>query len=771
MIKQIKKIENIAVFSDFSWNSNIPEFKKYNAFYGWNGSGKTVITRILSALEKCDLGKPKIKGDSTCIIKTDSGELSLSQDNIPDLFKNKIRVSNEDFVDENLNWESGKASPILIIGKEKIEQKKQLNQIIRDLNNKQTELETKKRNKEDKEPEKGKILDKARDEIKKQLRGVDDIKPKSGRARDYINYTITDVENILNSGEILSLEEDEILQLKNSLKEKKVKNSVDDLRIDLKWVDNVIEKAKQIFETKIPTEGLKLASELGDDQKLKDWLRIGYEIHKDKQKPVKCEFCKNEISEQRSKELANYFSDALRNLINDIEQIIEINSLDKLTIFLLQKEQFYSEFQNKVLELSNEFNQQTDLIRKEFNKLKQNLTKKKNYPSQEIIFSFDNIIKAHTDLDNIVVQINDEIKKHNEKTKSFKEKRTEDAYKLEIAITSKIEHDYGNKINELKQIESEISTLNIEIKELETKQKELEQKLKEHYFAAEEFNKLLASFLGRSEIKLETVEDGYVIKRNGNIANNLSEGERNAIALIYFLIKLEEENFDTQNGIIVIDDPVSSFDSQHLYGAFGFIKEKLKNINPLQIFIFTHNFPFFRLVRDWMKYERNNFNFYIIKAKIGSSGRYSIIEKIDKLLEENNSEYSYLFKLIYKRAKEQDSNLEKDYIFPNVIRKFLENYISFKVPIGGVSIHKKFEKLCIDYLELSLETKTRIESYCQDQSHPLYQDSPIDFDERLLGEIQSICKAIIELVDKTDPKHYKHLLGECGFSSNERQQP
>lgn len=258
MIKQIKKIENIAIFRDFSWNSNIPEFKKYNAFYGWNGSGKTMITRILSVLEKCDLSKLKIEGDSTCIIKTDSGELSLSQDNIPDLFKNKIRVSNEDFVDENLNWESGKVSPILIIGKEKIEQKKQLNQIIKDLNNKQTELGRKKRNKEDKEPEKGKILDKARDEIKKQLRDVDDIKPKSGRARDYINYTITDVENILNSGEILSLEEDEILQLKNSLKEKKAKNSIDDLKIDLKWVDNVTDKSKQIFETKIPIEGLKL---------------------------------------------------------------------------------------------------------------------------------------------------------------------------------------------------------------------------------------------------------------------------------------------------------------------------------------------------------------------------------------------------------------------------------------------------------------------------------------------------------------------------------
>lgn len=78
MLKQIKQI-NFAVFRDFSWNSDdIPDFKKYNAFYGWNGSGKTVITKILAALEKCDLSKLKIDGNFTCIIKTDSDELILS---------------------------------------------------------------------------------------------------------------------------------------------------------------------------------------------------------------------------------------------------------------------------------------------------------------------------------------------------------------------------------------------------------------------------------------------------------------------------------------------------------------------------------------------------------------------------------------------------------------------------------------------------------------------------------------------------------------------
>jgi len=763
MIKRIKKIKNIAVFKDFNWDSQIPDFKKYNAFYGWNGTGKTTITRIFSVFERGELGNLELEDDSECVIeKTDSIILELSRNNsIPDSFKNNIRVFNEDFINKNLDWEKGKALPILIIGEEQIKQKEELKSIIKELGKKDEELNEIKKEKEDKERERTKILEEVRDEVIRKLREVNDVKPKSGRATDYINYTIIDVEKILKGEEILSLNEDKIFQLENSLKEKEAKELIKEIEIDLVWIQNIIEKSQEVFKANIPEEGLRLLSDLQNiDEKLREWLRVGYEIHKDKQHPVKCEFCKNEVSETRLKELGEYFSDVLRNLIKDIEQLIKNISLGKLPELSIQKDKFYIEFQNEFLDLSSKFNQQINVVRNELDKIKSVLMQKKNNPTQTITFDFDILKAAITSLKNIVEQINSLIKKNNEKTNLFKEKRTESAHSLELAIISRYKSNYDKKTEDLELLKEKIKSLNEEKKDLENKQKELEQKLKKHYFATEEFNKLLKSFMGRSEIVIETVDEGYKIKRNGRTANNLSEGERSAIALIYFLIKLKEENFDAQNGIIIIDDPVSSFDSQYLYGAFSFIKEKIKELNPKQVFIFTHHFPFFRLIRDWMKYERNNFSFYIIKSKINNGNRYSVIEKIDKLLEEHNSEYTYLFRLIYNRAKNHDSNLEKDYIFPNAIRKFLENYISFKVPLGGVNIHKKFQKLFEDYPEIDSETKTRIESYCQDQSHPLYQDSPTDFDERLLGEIQSVCLAVIKLIEKTDLKHYQHLLKE-----------
>lgn len=761
MIKKIKQIKNIAVFKDFKWDSNnLPDFKKYNAFYGWNGSGKTTITRILSAFEKVELGKLELGDDSTFVIETNSGTLKLSKnESVSDLLKKRIRIFNEDFIEENLDWKTGKASKILIIGKEQIKQKEELERIIKKIREKNRELEKKNNEKGNKAREKTKILEKARGEVIKNLRTIDDVKPKSGRANDYINYTVTDVENILKSGEELPLSDDEILQLINSLKEREAKKLISDVKVDFEWINDVINNAQEIFEATVPEEGLRLLSELRLDERLKEWLRVGYEIHKDRRSPVICEFCKNKIPEERLRELGDYFSDVLRNLINKIDKIIEDITQDELPNVDLQKSQFYSEFHNEFLNLNDIFNQQRNKASKELDKIKNLLAEKRNNPSQKVAFDFDILTETITNLKNNIDQLNNLIRKNNDKTKSFKDRRTEDAHRLEIAIINKYKSDYDEKVKELSLLQKEIDLLNEEKEGLENRQKELEQKLKEHYFAAEEFNRLLKSFMGRSEIVLETVEEGYIVKRNGKLATNLSEGERGAVALIYFLIKLKEENFDAKNGIIVIDDPVSSFDSQYLYGAFGFIKEKIKELNPQQVFIFTHHFPFFRLVRGWMKYENgNDSSLYMIKSKVNSDGRYSVIEKIDKLLEEHNSEYTYLFKLIYHKAQEKDSSLEKDYIFPNAIRKFLENYISFKVPIGGVEIHKKFKYLCEDYPEIATEIKTRIESYCQDQSHPLYQDSPTDFDERLLGEIQLICEAIIRLIEKTDPKHYKRLL-------------
>ena len=50
-INKIKQISQPGVFRDFTWPSDLPDFAKYNLIYGWNGTGKTMISRLLRDLE------------------------------------------------------------------------------------------------------------------------------------------------------------------------------------------------------------------------------------------------------------------------------------------------------------------------------------------------------------------------------------------------------------------------------------------------------------------------------------------------------------------------------------------------------------------------------------------------------------------------------------------------------------------------------------------------------------------------------------------------
>uniref|UniRef100_UPI00397D76FB AAA family ATPase n=1 Tax=Salmonella sp. ZJHZ20_0162 TaxID=3159595 RepID=UPI00397D76FB len=81
---------------------------------------------------------------------------------------------------------------------------------------------------------------------------------------------------------------------------------------------------------------------------------------------------------------------------------------------------------------------------------------------------------------------------------------------------------------------------------------------------ADQFNESLHKFLGRSELTLRfsPFKKGYEILRNDSIPVevNLSEGEKTAIAFIYFITKLKENDNKMENTIVVVDDPVSSFD-------------------------------------------------------------------------------------------------------------------------------------------------------------------------------------------------------------------
>ena len=168
-----------------------------------------------------------------------------------------------------------------------------------------------------------------------------------------------------------------------------------------------------------------------------------------------------------------------------------------------------------------------------------------------------------------------------------------------------------------------------------------------------------------------------MIVRDGSGDPLPSEGEKTAIALLYFLTSLKEDQFDIKKGVIVLDDPISSFDTNTLFAAYGLVRERTKSAG--QLFILTHNFTFFREVRSWFgSTNRKNqasprAQFYMLGNVSDSKNRHSEIRKLDPLLMNYGSDYHYLFACVWRGAK-STGTLESYYPLPNMARRLLDAF-------------------------------------------------------------------------------------------------
>lgn len=119
--------------------------------------------------------------------------------------------------------------------------------------------------------------------------------------------------------------------------------------------------------------------------------------------------------------------------------------------------------------------------------------------------------------------------------------------------------------------------------------------------AASVINQFLSNIFGDvSRLQVETNADsGYKVLSRGVYVKpgRLSTGERNAISLAYFFTSCMEGK-SVRNGyedhqLVVLDDPLSSFDHENKYGVFNLVREVSENLcanNSMnQIIILTHD--------------------------------------------------------------------------------------------------------------------------------------------------------------------------------------
>ncbi len=365
---------------------------------------------------------------------------------------------------------------------------------------------------------------------------------------------------------------------------------------------------------------------------------------------------------------------------------------------------------------------------------------------------------------NSINELNDLIEKHNNKTNNFKLETGKAKKKLELhhAATYIKEFNYFTKIDSITTRKDNNEALKSELIKAQYEIQCLENSLENEGIGAIEFNEKLHRFIGRSELSLRFNSDikGYEIIRNnsGTHDGNLSEGEKTAIAFVYFITKLTESDNKIEETIVVVDDPVSSFDSNNLFHAYSFLKIHCEK--ALQLFVLTHNFTYFKLVRDWFNKKNKKSDpkarFYAIETS-ASIPRSSTLMNAGKSLTQYNSEYHYIFKRLYAYIGSNNLDRDEAFLTANLSRKLLESFLSFKYPNHRNDMNLLFDEGIKGCTLTTPDTKERIYRFINKYSHNQVIEINEDSSENLMSEGYSVIKDIFNWIEEVDKIHYAEM--------------
>ena len=577
------------------------------------------------------------------------------------------------------------------------------------------------------------------EEFKEAFKGVRDKKTK------FKDRLITESEN--NKADLLTLEE---------LKAKCVTVFADNLETmspipPLLYVDLLDLETEAILAKKvIGKEDVDISSmikKLGNS----DWVKQGRSYY-EKNDGI-CPFCQQETEEAFAESLNKYFDETYLNDIGEIEQLA-IN-YDALSNNVIKHLQSIIDAAPQYLD-REKLESKKSLVESKISANKQHIERKKKEAS--LIIELESLKEILDEIGKDIEKANKKIAKHNQAVDNIgQEKRTltSQIWKYVIEEATPFYNSYKDRKMPL---ESAISGLKQGIidKQAEKKTKTneirvLEKKITSIQPTIDEINALLLSF-GFTGFKISrSQKSGYysIIRPDGSEAKEtLSEGERTFITFLYFYHLLKgstSESGMTENRVIVIDDPVSSLDSDILFIVSNLIKRLFGEVRSgaghiKQVFVLTHNVYFHKEITFNPKRTNGAMieeTFWIVK-KID---KCSVVEKHD----DNPVKTSY--ELLWNEVKDQNRSI---LTIQNTLRRILENYFKILGNINNDEIIDKFEGK-------EKQVCGSLFSWVNDGSHFAHDDLYVSCDAAMVETYLDVFRKIFERSKHI--AHYNMMMG------------
>lgn len=731
MIKSIS-IKNVASYD--KEGIQITDLKKVNFIYGTNGCGKTTISNYLQQLDDPEFASSSLVWENG---------LSIN-----------LLVYNKNFREKNF---TGNIKGVFTLGQatkeeiETIEKKKdELKSLKEDGISKNNTIENKTKEKkglEDdfREDTWTKVYKKYEPSFKEAFAGF--------MKKDSFKTKILD-EYSKNALPLLAYDE---LNEKAKTIFGKIPVSIP-LIPDLNFGRLVEIEDNCVWQKKVIGKSDVDIANLIQELNLNDWVNEGRSYLRENNV---CPFCQKEtIDEDFRKKLDNYFdksfvddTKSIKDLSEEYEQLATnlLNELDILETSEKEKETTKINIQS--------FSAYLKTLHSQVISNKELLHNKNKEPSRDI-----KLISLNEQLNSIAKLIsiaNEEINKHNAIVNNFAKEKENlinsiwkylvEGYKTEI-------QDFTNKRNGLQKgidaLSKERDELRKKYQNLDSEIKELGKNVTSVQPSVDQINKTLQSFgfHNFSIMPSVTEKNHYQIQReDGAIAKDtLSEGEITFITFLYYLQLAKggtsEENVNDER-ILVIDDPISSLDSNVLFVVSALIKEIIKNIKEdigsiKQIILLTHNVYFHKEVSfiDGRTKKCNKTHFWILRKQQNTT-------TVQSFLMENPIQSSY--GLLWQELKSDD--ISSIITIQNIMRRIIESYFKLLGKYGDDDLIGKFDN------KEEQEICRSLICWINDGSHGVSDDLYVELQDRTVENYKKVFRDIFILTKHEG--HYNMMMG------------
>lgn len=526
-------------------------------------------------------------------------------------------------------------------------------------------------------------------------------------------------------------------------------------------------------------ESVRLARLTGNSS-LSEWVQQGLELNHEGQL---CEFCQSGfVSGHVLDGYKNHFSSALisfRNfMIEKVEKLLSLReTLASWIETLPDQSRFQPDFRAEaIVQISNLQEQVRGLeilVDEAITSIRQRIEDPLNPLNSDSYLRGKVENLKISELVQIINQNNNALLSQNERIQSAKTA-------IETHFGSLSGDLYRNTVRRIELLDKYLNIINTREKFIIEKTSNLLAGQKDTDRMAISIDNDLHAHFGHSFLRVSASSDskGYVVSRNGEVATFLSEGERNAIAFIYFLRTLEEEGVDPERSIVFIDDPVTSLDKEGLYISYSLAKTCTSDFS--QVIHLTHDFEYFRLhLRDmksrWDRYQKkqssNNqpppVSILEIRSITTNNGnnksktRSGTLRVCPEVILKHASEYHYLFLHVAEAVIDQNS--EKQEYLPmlgNVGRRLLEGFLSFRAP-NQTDFRHKIEAVANanqDVIDENLSHRVRV--FLNSQSH---REEPRPSETLDFPSIQRELQACLLFMFKADKSHFLDMCSATKF--------